>query len=241
MNRPSLRPLPALRAGERVAVGRVMGGASRCCGSGLRPDSSGLLRSHVALLQPRTVFAESETPATDRTESCPWRLSILGLQNRPSSNSGGVLRRRGAPSDRSPWRQPWVPGCAARKPRRGDREFSTRRYSPALSPLPGLPFCSNVIPTARAVGYGLPPLRGFSKCRLSIGDTRARKWPISSGRTESCPTCAWPQAAFRGAIRAPNRPDSRALRALRAHVCQHLRDAPGEGVLPFLVPIHVHF
>ena len=34
-------------------------------------------------------------------------------------------------------------------------------------------------PTARAVGYDLAPLRGFSKCRLFIGDTRARKWPNS--------------------------------------------------------------
>ncbi len=29
------------------------------------------------------------------------------------------------------------------------------------------------------MGYGLSPLRGFSKRRLSIGDTRANKWPIS--------------------------------------------------------------
>ena len=50
----------------------------------------------------------------------------------------------------------------------------------ALSPLTGLAFCSNVIPTARAVGYVLAPLRGFSKCRWSIGDIRAQKWPIST-------------------------------------------------------------
>ena len=33
------------------------------------------------------------------------------------------FRRRGAPSDLSPWRQPWVIECIAQKPRRGDREY----------------------------------------------------------------------------------------------------------------------
>ena len=58
----------------------------------------------------------------------------------------GVLRRRGAPSDRSPWRQPWVLGCSSRKPRSGDRKFATRRTPPALSPLTGLTFCSTPSP-----------------------------------------------------------------------------------------------
>ncbi len=106
--------------------------------------------------------------------------------SRSASACCGVLRRRGAPSDRSPWRQPWVSRRPAGKLRRGARAIGTRRSPPALSPLTGLPVCSNVIPTARAMGYGLAPLRGFSKCRLSIGDTCTKIWPISRGGTPSC-------------------------------------------------------
>ena len=32
------------------------------------------------------------------------------------------LRRRGAPLDRSPWREPWVPRCASRKSPGGAKE-----------------------------------------------------------------------------------------------------------------------
>ncbi len=53
---------------------------------------------------------------------------------------------------------------AARKPCKGDRDFGTRRVILQLCrPWTGLAFCSSALPTARAMGYRLAPLRGFGK------------------------------------------------------------------------------
>ena len=80
-------------------------------------------------------------------------------------NSGAgelLIASPGRAIENSPRREPWVRCLVGSKPRRGGR-IGSSGYEPELvflSPRRGL-FRAAHLPTAHAVGYSLPPLRGF--------------------------------------------------------------------------------
>ncbi len=89
--------------------------------------------------------------------------------------SGGAERRQNVAHGVSRG----FPGAPHSSPGGATENLAQGALLPRCRPCRGLRFVRTSSPRLAPWGYGLPPLRGFSKCRLSVGDTRTRKWPIS--------------------------------------------------------------
>ena len=98
---------------------------------------------------------------------------IFSRRGRTVASCG--LQSCGAAPEGSPWREPWVARVEFASPGRGDRTFGDRTRSFRRSAAR----INAVVPTACAVGYLLPPLRG---CAFNLAAPNCFKIPVAFTR-----------------------------------------------------------
>ena len=97
--------------------------------------------------------------------------------------SAGELSR-GAARDGSPRRKPWVAAEWGPEPRSGERTIPAEQTSIAPA---GAGVVFDAFPTAYAVGYPLPPLRGCASMLPPKTDLRPGPTPLAGRRPRSRP------------------------------------------------------